>query len=373
MSRLRPGSGAQARREVLLNPGPVTLSERVRNALLRPDQCHREQEFADLVLRIRQRLEAVYDERPADHDAVVVSGSGTCAVEAMVASLVPREGTALVAANGVYGERIAAMLAAQGKAHDVVRSDWLEPIDVAGVRAALQTRRFTAVIAVHHETTTGRLNRMEELGRACLDAGVPLLLDAVSSFGAEAIDWAGWHVGAVAGTANKCLHGVPGIAFVLASRALLHERRGSSPAIYLDLQRYHAEQGTGFSPFTQAVHACFALDEALDELAEDGGWRARGNLYRRRTARVRKGLAAAGIHALLPAEESASMLTAFRLPAGLTYAALHDRLKRAGYVIYAGQGHLAAGIFRIATMGAVDDSDLDRVVEEVGLATGLGR
>jgi 2-aminoethylphosphonate-pyruvate transaminase len=306
------------RREILLNPGPVTLSERVRLALLRPDQCHREQDFADLLLRIRHRIEGIYAERPVDHDSVILTGSGTCAVEAMVASLVPREGVALVAANGVYGERIAAMLMAQGKAHDVVAADWLSPIDVAAVRAALADTRFSAVVAVHHETTTGRLNQLEEIGRACRDAGVPLLLDAVSSFGAEAIDWTGWNVGAVAATANKCLHGVPGIAFVVADRALLQARRGSSPSVYLDLQRYHAEQAAGFSPFTPAVHACFALDEALDELADEGGWRARGTLYRRRTARIREGLDAAGIAALLPAAESASMLTAFRLPSGVS-------------------------------------------------------
>jgi 2-aminoethylphosphonate-pyruvate transaminase len=355
-------------REILLNPGPVTLSERVRRALLRPDQCHREAEFAEMMLRIRTRLEAVYVERPAAHDAVVLTGSGTCAVEAMVASLVPREGTALVAANGVYGERIAAMLTAQGKPHHVVRSEWLDPIDVAAVGAALGRGRFAAVIAVQHETTTGRLNQLDELGRLCRDAGVPMLLDAVSSFGGEAIDWAGWNLGAVAATANKCLHGVPGIAFVIADRSLLDARRGSSPSLYLDLQRTHDEQKTGFSPFTHAVHACFGLDEALDELSDEGGWRLRRDLYRRRTARVRNGLAALGIDALLPERDGASMLTAFRLPAGMSYAALHDRLKRAGFVIYAGQGRLAGGIFRIATMGDIADADLDRLLSEIGSA-----
>jgi len=362
-----------SRREILLNPGPVTLSERVRQALLRPDQCHREQEFADLVLGIRRRLEAVYEQRPAGHDAVILSGSGTCAVEAMVASLVPRNGRALVAANGVYGERIGAMLDAQGKAHTTIAADWLAAIDIAAVREALSTARYSAVLAVHHETTTGRLNRLDELGRACLDANVPLLLDAVSSFGGEAIDWERWHVGAVAGTANKCLHGVPGIAFVIANRELLQARRGSSPAIYLDLQRYHTEQAIGFSPFTQAVHACFALDAALDELADEGGWSARRTLYHRRTATIRQGLLAAGIEPLLAEADNSSMLTAYRLPPGVAYATLHDRLKRAGYVIYAGQGRLARHIFRIATMGAIDDTDLDRIVTEVATAVGVSR
>jgi len=362
-----------SRREILLNPGPVTLSERVRQALLRPDQCHREQEFADLVLSIRARLERLYDDTPGDHDAVIVSGSGTCAVEAMVASLVPREGTGLVATNGVYGERIAAMLDAQGKAHDIVRAEWLQPIDLDAVRGKLKSRRFTAVLTVHHETTTGRLNQLDDLGAICREAGVPLLLDAVSSFGGEAIDWRRWHLGAIAATANKCLHGIPGIAFVIADRGLLAARRGSSPSLYLDLQRSHTEQQTGMSPFTQAVHACFALDEALAELADEGGWQRRHQLYRKRTARVRQGLAAIGIEALLPAAESASMLTAYRLPPGVSYQALHDHLKQAGFVIYAGQGALANGIFRIATMGAIEDADLDRLLVEAAVATGASR
>jgi 2-aminoethylphosphonate-pyruvate transaminase len=224
-------------REILLNPGPVTLTERVRQALQRPDMCHREAEFSSLVLGIRHRIESIYAERPSGHDAILLSGSGTCAVEAMVASLVPRTGVAVVAANGVYGERIAAMLAAQGKAHRLIRADWLSPIDVEGVRQALAAEPCTAVIAVHHETTTGRLNQLDALGEVCRAAQVPLLLDAVSSFGGEALDWPGWQLGAVAATANKCLHAAPGICFVIADRALLSSRQGSAPSLYLDLQR----------------------------------------------------------------------------------------------------------------------------------------
>jgi 2-aminoethylphosphonate-pyruvate transaminase len=140
--------------------------------------------------------------------------------------------------------------------------------------------------------------------------------------------------------------------------------------VYLDLQRCHDEQVTGFSPFTPAVHACFALDEALDEHADEGGWRARRDRYRQRSGRIRAGLTAVGIQPLLSAAESASMLTAFHLPDGVSYAALHDRLKRAGYVIYAGQGRLAGRIFRIATMGAIDERDLDGVIAEIGAVVG---
>ena len=109
----------------LLNPGPVTLTERVRAALQRPDLCHREEEFAALQRDVRGRIERVY-EGAEDYVAVMLTGSGTAAVEAMVGSLVPRDGHALVVANGVYGDRMAQMLAAraqEGKAQ-AARDRW---------------------------------------------------------------------------------------------------------------------------------------------------------------------------------------------------------------------------------------------------------
>ena len=91
---------------ILLNPGPVTLSPRVRAALMDPDLCHREPEFADLQDNIRARLLGVYGLLPADYAAVLFTGSGTAAVEAMLSSLIPQTGELLVLENGVYGERL---------------------------------------------------------------------------------------------------------------------------------------------------------------------------------------------------------------------------------------------------------------------------
>jgi 2-aminoethylphosphonate-pyruvate transaminase len=347
----------------LLNPGPVTLTERVRAALARPDLCHREPEFATLQTRIRTGLVNVYAEAADGYAAVLLTGSGTAAVEAMVGSLVPHDGRALVVANGVYGERMAAMLAAHGKAHELVKADWTAPMDLPAVEAALVRGGFTHVLAVHHETTTGRLNDLAALGTLCRAHGVPLLLDTVSSFGAEAIDFAGWNVEAVAGTANKCLHGVPGVSFVLAREAVFAQRRSGSRSLYLDLFKAYELQRQGSSPFTQAVHACYALDEALQELADAGGWQARRTSYRERTRLVREALLARGCGLLLPAlADHSCVLTSYRLPEGVGYEALHDGLKAAGFVIYAGQGHFEGGIFRISTMGELHAADLERLV-----------
>ena len=354
----------RARPTILLNPGPVTMSERVRQKFLEEDLCHREPEFARLVLDIKERLRRVYPEAESDYEAVIFTGSGTCAVEAIFQSLAPRKGKTLVIANGVYGERIASMLEVQGKPTTLVKSAWPEPMNLAEADRHLRNDpAITHVAAIHNETTTGRLNDLESLGELCRRYGKLLLLDTVSSFAAEEIRFADWNVGAIASVANKCIHGAPGICFVLARKDLLETGKTEASSLYLDLFKMYREQKTGFSPFTQATHICVVLQEALQELEEAGGWQARRARYRAISKRIRGEFRRLGIELFLPEEVYCSMLTSFKLPAGRTYEQVHDALKEAGFVIYAGQAGLYHSIFRIANMGDIIDSDVDRLIE----------
>lgn len=358
----------------LLNPGPVTLTSRVRAALTRQDLCHREPEFAALQLDVRARIERVYAGAGDGYAAILLTGSGTAAVEAMVGSLVPRGGRALVVANGVYGDRMAAMLTAQGKSFEVVVSDWLADIDVSAVEAQLTAdSTITHVLAVHHETTTGRLNSIPALGALCRRMGRPLLLDGVSSFGGEDIRFTEWNLEAVAGTANKCLHGVPGVSFVLVKRAVLSSRPSGATTVYLDLWRHWKEQEKGFSPFTQSVQVVYALQESLTEMEEMGGARARHAEYARRSGVVRAALAELGVERFVLGGEElySSILTSFRLPPHVTYDRLHDELRARGFVIYAGQGPYAGHMFRIAVMGDLTRGDMEELV--LGLRAVLAR
>ncbi|WP_250507263.1 MULTISPECIES: 2-aminoethylphosphonate aminotransferase [unclassified Caballeronia] len=345
---------------LLLNPGPVTLSERVRKSLLQTDLCHREPEFFDLQDEARERLVAAYALDPAVWSAVLMTGSGTAAVESMIAGLVPEGGRLLVVENGVYGDRIAQIAKQYGIDHEVVKYEWMQAPDIDAIVGLLDTKKFSNVAIIHHETTTGRLNAIDQLSRACKERGVGLLLDAVSSFGAEAIDFAGGGIAAIAATANKCLHGVPGAAFVIARRDALAQ--AASRNYYLGIARLAKLQDERNTPFTPSVHAYYALVEALREFEEEGGWRARHQRYAKLAEQVRAGLAALGIESALPPEESSVVLRAYRLPKGVTYETLHDALKAKGFVIYAGQGGLSKELFRISTMGALDPNDMDRLI-----------
>ncbi|WP_201325477.1 2-aminoethylphosphonate aminotransferase [Burkholderia sp. E168m23] len=346
---------------LLLNPGPVTLSERVRRSLPQPDLCHRESEFFDLQDEARARLVAAYELDPAEWAAVLMTGSGTAAVESMIAALVPQDGKLLVIENGVYGERITQIATQYGIAHAVLKHEWMQAPDLAQIAAKLDAGGYSHVAVIHHETTTGRLNDLGAIAEVCRARGVKMLVDGVSSFGAEAIDFAGGDIDAVAATANKCLHGVPGAAFVIVRRSAL--AKAASRTYYLDLGRLAKLQDQRNTPFTPSVHAYYALVEALREFDEAGGWRARHAHYKALADQAQAGLAARGMPLVLPEGASSVVLRAYRLPQGMTYEALHDGLKARGFVIYAGQGGLSKELFRISTMGAIQAADVDRLLD----------
>jgi 2-aminoethylphosphonate-pyruvate transaminase len=347
---------------LLLNPGPVTLTERVRQSLLQPDLCHRESEFFDLQEEARSRLLDIYKLDPAEWQAVLMTGSGTAAVESMIAALVPESGKLLVIENGVYGERITQIASQYRIAHESLKHDWMQAPNLERIAARLDAGAgFTHVAVIHHETTTGRLNDLQALAAVCRERGVRLLVDGVSSFAAEAIDFADSSIAAVAATANKCLHGVPGASFVVVRREALLQ--AASRTYYLDLGRLAKLQDQRNTPFTPSVHAYYALVEALRELADEGGWTARHARYAALAEQARAGLAERGIESVLPPQQSSVVLRAYRLPAGVSYVQLHDALKARGFVIYAGQGGLSAELFRISTMGNIHPADVDRLLQ----------
>lgn len=351
-------------RPILLNPGPVTLSERVRQALLREDLCHREPEFAELILDIKTRLLQVYPEATKDYEAIILTGSGTSAVEAMLSTLIPPSGKALVVANGVYGERMAKMIQTHNKPLTVVKSAWGEPMNLNAVENCLnQDSTITHLVAVHHETTTGRLNDIEKLGEICYNKNIVLLLDCVSSFAAETLKFSQWNLEACAATANKCLHGVPGLSFVVVKKSVFESRPSAANTLYLDLYPYQKQQQEGYSPFTQAVQISYALQEALKELEDLGGWKTRQQLYQYRSHQIQNKLQSLGIQTLLEPQAYSCVLKSYQLPTGYTYQQIHDYLKQSGFVIYAGQGGLENSIFRIANMGDIQEIEIQYLLE----------
>jgi 2-aminoethylphosphonate-pyruvate transaminase len=347
-------------KSILLNPGPVSLSEGVRRAVTRVDLCHREPEFFELQDQVISGILDVYQCDPTQWAAVLIGGSGTSAMEAMVASLVPGDAHVLVLENGVYGERLSRIANIYGIRNQALKTAWGDAIDLKALAELLASGDFSHVLGVHHETTTGRLNPVEDSASLCTEFGLELLLDTVSSFGAESIPFNQDSLQAIAATANKCLHGIPGLAMVLCRRDAL--KQDIEPrSLSLHLPGWAEHQLRQSTPFTPPVNALLGLAQALKELDKQGGWKSRRSRYRNLADRVADTCKNMGVAPWLPAQESSCVLRSYHLPAGLTYNELHDGLKQNGFIIYAGQGDLAAQMFRISTMGEISDYDMARL------------
>jgi 2-aminoethylphosphonate-pyruvate transaminase len=347
---------------VLLNPGPANTSPRVRQALVTPDLCHREPEFFEVMRECRERLVRAAGVA-GTFGAVLFTGSGTAAVEATLASAVPEGRAVLIVDNGVYGDRMLRIARAHRVPTATLSYDATTPVAPADVVRALRERPDVSHVAlVHHETTTGLLNPVEAVADVAAAAGRRVIVDAMSSLFGEplAVDHEG--IDFVTASANKCLQGIPGVSFVLARRAALERLQGQPPrSVYLDLASHWTAQEADNTPFTPAVQVLHAMREALLELEEEGV-AARIARYGENCRVLRHGMAALGFEILVPEGARSRILTTFRLKPGLGYDALHDAMKRRGYVIYAGQGQIRTYAFRVSNMGTLTPKDMHGVV-----------
>jgi 2-aminoethylphosphonate-pyruvate transaminase len=351
---------------ILLNPGPVNVSARVRAALALPDDiCHREREYSDLQESIRARLGLAF--APAgDFTPVLITGSGTAAVEAAVTSAISECGSLVIVSNGVYGRRMVIMAEAAHSPHAVVEGPWTSPPDMDDLTRKIANPDVEAVAVVHHETTTGLLNPVADIGRLARAHRKLLIVDAVSSLGGDALDPDEIGADLVVGTSGKCIQAFPGIGFVLVRTGLV-PKLATNPrrSVYLALWAHLEAQQRRSVPFTPAVQIAYALDEALAELLEEGV-AARVARYADAARVIREGSERLGLVAVLPPELRSNSLTSFWLPAGRTYEGLHDGLKARKFVIYEGQGRLSREFFRVANMGALVRADFARFVEALG-------
>ncbi|MCP5005626.1 MAG: 2-aminoethylphosphonate aminotransferase [Planctomycetes bacterium] len=352
------------RKTILLNPGPVCTSQRVRDALLRGDMCHREKEFSKILDGVRKKI--IHAFAPCgDYTTAVITGSGTASLEAGVCSSVSEGKKLLVIDNGVYGDRIARIASAYRIDTVVLKCDWFGQPDIAEVEESISKDKDIEVVAmVHHETTTGLLNPVRCVGEITKKYNRTFFVDSISGLGGEEIDVVSDNVDVCIGSANKCIQGLPGLSFVLLKKSEIDRLRSiRARSLYFNLiSQLDEQEERGECPFTPSVHTFYAFDEALDELLEEGVAN-RIKRYRRASAFLRSEFGNLHLEFILPVELRSNTITALKLPNGIAYTNLHDMLKERGFVIYAGQGQLNAKIFRIANMGELSMQDLEAFIE----------
>lgn len=353
--------------KVLFTPGPLTTSRTVKQAMLR-DLGSRDFDFIETVRDIRERLAALTGH--ADRfTTVLMQGSGTFSVEAVLSSCVPPDGKVLVAVNGAYGKRMVQMLQALRIAHTVVESPEDRYPDLHEVERALNAAPAIALVAVVHcETTTGIVNPIAEIGRLARAANARYFVDAMSSFGAIPIDFEACCIDYLVSSANKCIEGVPGFGFALARRDALQQTKGYARSLSLDLfAQWQGLEENGQFRFTPPTHALLAFRQALVELEDEGGVEGRAGRYRRNHEVLVDGMRELGFEAYLPRERQGYIITSFRYPRNwrFDFEAFYRRLNEMGYVIYPGKVS-NADCFRIGNIGRIFESDVRDLLRAIG-------
>ena len=220
---------------------------------------------------------------------------------------------------------------------------------------------------VHHETSVGRLNPINEVGRLLAPRHIRYFVDVVSSLGAEEFDMVRSRATVAIGSANKCLHGVAGAAFVITRREIWDETAHVRPrSMYLDLRRYRdALRENGQTPFTPAVPAVAALEAALHELEDQGGVPARRAHYQALNARLRAGLIGLGLKLRYRRPRQRRLADRGAAAARAHLRHFYHDLRARGFLVYRGKGPVSHDCFLVANMGDVGSRD-DRPVPRDG-------
>jgi 2-aminoethylphosphonate-pyruvate transaminase len=352
---------------LLLTPGPLSTSKSVKAAMLR-DWCTWDDDYQGIVQELRAALVRLAT-RTDGYTAVLMQGSGTFCVEAVIGTVLPPDGTLLVLANGAYGTRIAEIarrLQIRLLCND---SGEVAPPNLDMLEEALASDpRITHVAVVHCETTTGILNPVETIGRIVKSHNRVFIVDAMSSFGGIPLDAAELKGDFLISSANKCIQGVPGFGFVIARRAAIEKTKGWARSLSLDLydQWREMEEKGGKWRFTSPTHVVRAFAQALEELQTEGGVEARYCRFQENHRVLVDGMRSLGFNCLLPDALQSPIITSFLSPTHPAYdfGRFYAALKTRGFVIYPGKV-TGADTFRIGNIGDVHPEDMRRLIEAV--------
>lgn len=353
--------------KLLFTPGPLTTSSAVKQAMLH-DVGSRDQYFIDIVQSIRDRLVAIAGDDGQQYTTVILQGSGTFSLEAVLSSTVPRDGGILVLVNGAYGRRLVRIAEILDIPVTVIEVPEDQRFAAADVDAALAAdSSITHVSVVHCETTSGILNDLAPLAEVVDRHSRLFFVDAMSSFGGIPIDLGQIPIDYLVSSANKCIEGVPGFSFVIARTEQLEKTEGIARSVSFDLlDQYRGLEASGQFRFTPPTHALLAYHRALLELDAEGGVDGRAERYRANHETLLGGMRRLGFVEYLPEQYQSYIITSFRYPEHplFDFEDFYDRLSTRKFLIYPGKiGNEA--LFRIGSIGRIFPEDVTNLLAAV--------
>lgn len=349
-------------RKVLLNPGPATTTDTVKMAQIVPDICPREKEFVEIMRELEEGLLKIVHADPKEYAAVLFCGSGTINMDICLNSLMPEGKKILVIDNGAYSSRGAEICAYYGLDHIDLKQPIDRQPDLVEVEKVLQENPEIALVyTTHHETGTGLLNPIREIGALAHQYDAVFVVDTTSTYAMRPINVHEDNVDFCMASAQKGIMAMTGLSFIIGRRKAIeasadYPKRSYYCNLYLQYQ-YFMEHGE--MHFTPPVQVVYAARQALREYFEEGE-QAKWERHRKVFTAIRRNLTELGFHIFISAKDQSELVAAALYPddPNWDFGKVHDYCYERGFTIYPGKVE-KKGMFRLCALGAITERDIE--------------
>ena len=349
------------KRNILLNPGPATTTDTVKMAQVVPDICPRENEFAGLMKGLRSDLLKVVHAPEDQYTAVLFCGSGTINIDICLNSLLPEGKKVLVVNNGAYNTRAVEVCQMYHLPHIDLKSSVFEQPDLALVEKMLQENDDIAMVyCCHHETGTGVLNPIREIGALAHQYGAIFVSDTTSSLGMIPLDVIKDNVDFCMASAQKGLMAMSGLSFIIGREDIIRASKNyPTRSYYTNLYlQYEYFEKTGEMHFTPPVQTIYATIQALKEYFAEGET-AKFARHHRVYEAIHRGIDKLGFETVIDPKIESGLVVSVKYPEdpNWDFEKVHDYCYERGFTIYPGKIS-TSNTFRLCALGAIDEPDI---------------
>lgn len=350
------------KRNILLNPGPATTTDTVKMAQVVPDICPREKEFVAVMREVEEGLLKVVHADPEKYAAVLFCGSGTINMDICLNSLLPEKKKILIINNGAYSRRGVEICEAYGLPFINLEQPLNHQPDLRVIEDTLKEHNDIAVVYItHHETGTGLLNPIREIGKIVHKYHATFIVDTTSSYAMRPIDVEKDEIDFCMASAQKGIMAMTGLSYVIGRKSMIEEsanypRRSYYCNLYMQYQ-YAKEHGE--MHFTPPVQVVYAARQALKEYFAEGEankWIRHKSVFQA----IRRGLTELGFRIYIAEGEEAELVAAALYPQDVNwdFEKIHDYCYERGFTIYPGKVE-KTGMFRLCALGAIEEQDIE--------------
>ncbi|PIE93685.1 GNAT family N-acetyltransferase [Bacillus fungorum] len=334
-------------KEYTFLPGPVDIEENVRKAFSTKPISHRSKSFQVTMDNVKKRLLQMTKAKRVQ----IMLGTGTLANDAIALQLRSLKGKGLVLTNGEFGNRLVGQAKRAQLCFDTYETEMGKPFIYTELEKTMETGKYEWFWFVHHETSTGMLNDLDELNALSNKHQMKLCVDCISSIGAIPIDLKDVYF--ASGVSGKAIKSFTGVSFVFHNHNV--KVNETLPA-YMDIGMYEENESI---PYSHSWNLIYALQEALNSFEDEMAFEKIKETY----AYIEQAITTIGLNLVTPKENAAPIILTIQLDEDQSSKTVGDTLALQGYIVHYESAYLQKNNWiQIACLNHYKERDMKRML-----------